>query len=66
MPDIYQTPKGVKIGLTYERPAPQMTPEEVEIQTALLKPKPVARLAWPLFCWIASVALVAFIFWSFK
>jgi hypothetical protein len=66
MPDVYQTPKGVKIGLNYQRPMPQMTEDEERLQAALLGMKPVARSMWPtVVCWIPVIALVVFIFWRF-
>lgn len=66
MPDIYSTPTGVKIGLTYQRPAPQMTADEELLQSALLK-KPVPRIrltTWA--CWIPVIAISAFLVWRFN
>lgn len=67
MPDVYQTPKGVKIGLNYQRPVPQMSRDEELIQSALMGLKPVARFPWKsVVCWIPVVALISFIFWRFS
>lgn len=67
MPDVYTTPAGVKIGLMYQRPAPQMTHDEELLQKALLNMKPVPRFPWKtVFCWTPVVALLVLIFWRFQ
>jgi hypothetical protein len=64
MPDIYATPKNIKIGLTYQRPAPMMSRDEELIQSALLGLKPVGRWKNKIL-WLPVVAIVLFLFWRF-